>query len=60
MNGGLVKGLTREILFGTFRLKYKLRSKEIYFTSGGTEADNWAIKNVLFSSDTSRKKIITS
>lgn len=33
---------------------------EILFTSGGTESDNWAIKNVLFSSDTSRKKIITS
>ena len=33
---------------------------EILFTSGGTESDNWAIKNVLFSCDTSRKKIITS
>lgn len=33
---------------------------EILFTSGGTESDNWAIKNVLFSSDTGRKKIITS
>ena len=33
---------------------------EIFFTSGGTEADNWAIKNVLFSDDISRKKIITS
>ena len=33
---------------------------EILFTSGGTESDNWAIKNVLFSSDTCRKKIITS
>lgn len=35
-------------------------SNEIFFTSGGTEADNWAIKNVLFSGDTSRKKIVTS
>lgn len=33
---------------------------EIFFTSGGTEADNWAIKNILFSSAASRKKIITS
>lgn len=35
-------------------------SNEIFFTSGGTEADNWAIKNVLFIGDTCRKKIITS
>lgn len=33
---------------------------EIYFTSGGTEADNWAIKNVLFSGEQCRNKIITS
>jgi cysteine desulfurase len=33
--------------------------EEIYFTSGGTEADNWAIKNVIFSSD-NKNKIITS
>lgn len=33
---------------------------EIFFTSGGTEADNWAIKNVLFSGGENRKKIITS
>ncbi len=35
-------------------------SDEIVFTSGGTEADNWAIKNVLFSVDDTRKKIVTS
>lgn len=33
---------------------------EIYFTSGGTEADNWAIKNVLFSGEQCRNKIITT
>lgn len=35
-------------------------SEEIVFTSGGTEADNWAIKNVFLTGDTYRKKIITS
>lgn len=35
-------------------------SDEIIFTSGGTEADNWAIKNLLFSGDDTRKKIVTS
>lgn len=32
---------------------------EIYFTSGGTESDNWAIKGVVFAAST-RNKIITS
>ena len=32
---------------------------EIIFTSGGTEADNWALKGILFGKN-SRKKIITS
>jgi cysteine desulfurase len=35
------------------------KPEEIIFTSGGTEADNWAIKNILFSKE-KRKKIITS
>ena len=33
--------------------------EEIYFTSGGTESDNWAIKNSIFST-TYRRGIITS
>lgn len=33
--------------------------EEIYFTSGGTESDNWAIKGSAFS-DSRRRKIITS
>lgn len=32
---------------------------EIYFTSGGTESDNWAIKGIAYN-DSSRKPIITS
>lgn len=35
-------------------------SREIYFTSGGTESDNWAIKNVFFSCTHKKKKIVTS
>ena len=35
-------------------------SDEIIFTSGGTESDNWAIKNMLFSKDGYKNKIITS
>lgn len=33
--------------------------EEIYFTSGGTEGDNWAIKSVLFM-PSSKQKVITS
>ncbi len=33
---------------------------EIYFTSGGTESDNWALKSALFSKDTKRHGVITS
>lgn len=35
-------------------------SNEIYFTAGGTESDNWAVKNVLFSCNQKKKKIVTS
>lgn len=33
--------------------------EEIYFTSGGTESDNWAIKGTVFS-DSNKKDVITS
>lgn len=33
---------------------------EIYFTSGGTEADNWALKGIAFRQSNQRGRIITS
>ena len=33
--------------------------EEIFFTSGGTESDNWAVKSAIFAKD-SRREVITS
>ena len=35
------------------------RPEEIYFTSGGTESDNWAVKSILFMSK-DRQRVVTS
>ena|SRR5579872_770176 len=34
--------------------------EEIYFTSGGTEADNWALKGMALAADNTRKHLLSS
>lgn len=46
----------REIIAGTLRAK----PSEIYFTSGGSESDNWAIKGVAGDNKKKGRHIITS
>lgn len=48
--------LAREVISASIHAK----PNEIYFTSGGTEADNWAVKGMAEMQKTKGKKVITS
>lgn len=47
---------SKEIIAGTL----KVPEKEIYFTSGGTESDNWILKGVAYANRRSGQHIITT
>lgn len=56
VQGSLLINESREIIAGTLGCQ----PNEIYFTSGGTESDNWAIKGIAEAYSYKGKHIITS
>lgn len=65
-NPSSVYGIARESKAAVDEAREKVASvlsakpEEIYFTSGGTEADNWAIKGIAFANKQKGNHIITS
>jgi cysteine desulfurase len=65
-NPSSVYGIAREAKAAVDEAREKIagalsaKPEEIYFTSGGTEADNWAIKGIAFANKQKGNHIITS
>ncbi|WP_461205109.1 cysteine desulfurase family protein [Clostridium sp. DL1XJH146] len=65
-NASSVYSLSRKAKDGLEESRKKIskfincKSSELYFTSGGTEGDNWAIKGIAFANKDKGKHIITS